>query len=78
MNGTGSGSATLMALIHLQVEVVMFEEVLVSEGDVDGVSVVAGVVDVGVGEGESVGVDTVEMFADVDKALVIHPVETVL
>ena len=67
-----------MALIHLQVEVVMFEEVLVSEGDVDGVSVVAGVVDVGVGEGEGVGVDTVEMFADVDKALVIHPVETVL
>ena len=63
-----------MAFIHLQVEVVMFEEVLVSEGDVDAVSVVAGVVGVGVGE----GVDTVEMFADVDKALVIHPVETVL
>ena len=56
----------------------MFEEVLVSEGDVDGVSVVAGVVDVGVGEGEGVGVETVEMFADVDKDLVIHPVETVL
>ena len=35
-------------------------------------------VDAGVGAGEGVGVDTVEMFADVDKALVIHPVETVL